>query len=215
MAAVAILGNLVLVVAAAMTGEAVDPVVRAQQLEAGFLEVIVFRRFPFLRGMALGAGIAAGAAMLIVSRVAADAALRRLFVGATDVAGVACKAAVSAGQSKLGPVVIVFCVSPAERAMALGARLRELSVMHIVGLVTADAGRRGFAKCFTLRMTGCAIERRMRTREIEVGQPMIELPTIELHDIRRAAFVLGMAGPAFAGAAPFHSSRKPHLLFPR
>ena len=58
------------------------------------------------------------------------------------------QAAVSAGQSKLGPVVIVFGVSPAERAMAVGAGLAELAVMHIVGLVAADARRGGLAKCF-------------------------------------------------------------------
>ena len=150
MAAVAILGNLVLIIAAAMTGAAVDPVVHAEQLEAGFLEMIVFRRFPFLGGMTFGARIAAGAAMLIVGCMAADAGLRSLFVGPADVAGVACNAAVGAGQPKLPLVVVEFRVSPAERAMALGARLRELSVMRILGLVTADAGLRGLAKRFTL-----------------------------------------------------------------
>ena len=150
MAAVAILGNLVLVIAAAMAGCAVDLVVRAQQLEAGFFEMIVFRRFPFLRGMAFRASLAACAAMLIVSRVAADAALWRLFVGTADVTGVACEAAVGPGQSKLRPLVIEFGVRPAERAMALGAGLRELSVMRVVCLMATDACRRGLAKCVTL-----------------------------------------------------------------
>lgn len=212
MAAVAILGNFVLVVAAAMAGGAIDLIVRAEQLEAGFFEVIVFRRFPFLGGMAFGAGIAACAAMLIVGRVAADAALGRLFIGTPDVTGVASQAAVRAGQPKWRFVVIEFGGSPAERSMALGTGLGELPVMHIIGLVTADARRRGLAKCFALCMTGRAIERRVRARQLELGQPMIELRTIELHDIRRAAFVFGMAGAALADAGILHASVKPFLL---
>ena len=52
----------------------------------------------------------------------------------------------------------------------------------------------------------------MRPRQLEVGQPMIELQTIKLHDIRRAALVFGMAGAAFAGAGILHAPVKPPLL---
>src|ERR1700724_4276180 len=46
MAAVAVLGDLILVVARPMAGDAVDPVVHAQQLVARLLEVVVLRRPP-------------------------------------------------------------------------------------------------------------------------------------------------------------------------
>jgi hypothetical protein len=100
-AAIAVLRNFFLVVAAAMTGGAADPVMRAEQIEAGFLEVIEFRGFPFLGGMAFRAGIAACAAMLIVGSVTTDAALRSLFVDTADVAGVASQAAMRAAQAKV------------------------------------------------------------------------------------------------------------------
>jgi len=61
-------------------------------------------------------------------------------------------------------------------------------------------------------MAGRAIERAVRTGQLEVGQPMIELRTIKLHDIRRAAFVFGMAGAALAAAGILHASVKPFLL---
>ena len=78
--AIAVLGDLLLVVAAAMAGGAIDLVVHAQQLEAGFLEVIVLGRLPLLSGMAFRAVGAARAAMLVVGRVTAGAALRGLLV---------------------------------------------------------------------------------------------------------------------------------------
>jgi hypothetical protein len=58
-AALAVLRNLVFVIAAAMTGDAVDLVVHAQQFIAGFLEMVVLRRLPLLRHVALGAIFAA------------------------------------------------------------------------------------------------------------------------------------------------------------
>ena len=203
--AVAILRNLVLIVTAAMTGGAIDPVVRAQQFKAGFLEVIVLSGFPLLGGMTFRAGIAACATMLVVSRVTTDAALRSLFVGTTDVTGVAGQTAVGTGQSKLRLLVVEFGIGPGQRAMAVGAGLCELAAMHIVCLVTTDACWRGLAKCFVLCMTGRAIERRMHPRKLEVGQLMIELQAVELDDICCAAFVLGMAGAALAGAGIWHT----------
>ena len=52
----------------------------------------------------------------------------------------------------------------------------------------------------------------MRARQLEIGQLMIELQAIKLHDIRRAALVFGMAGAALAGAGILHAPVKLSLL---
>lgn len=168
-AAVAILGNLFLVIAAAMAGGATDLVVRAEQSEAGLFQMVVLRRLPLPGGMAFRAGIAACAAMLVIGRVTSHAGLRSLLVGAADVARVAGQAEVRSGQAKLRPVVVEFGVRPGQRAMALPAGLRELAAVRIVGLVATHACRRGLAKCSALFMTCRAIERRMRACKLEVG----------------------------------------------
>ena len=103
-------------------------------------------------------------------------------------------------------VVIEFGVGPAQRAMAVGTGLRQLTVMHIVGLVAAAASCRGFAICLALCMAGGAIERCMRTRQLEIGQLMIELQPVQLHDIGIASFVLGVAGAALAGPGIRHAA---------
>src|ERR1700736_1646801 len=59
MAAVAILGDLVLVISTAVAGKAVDIRVYAQQRVAGLLEMIILRSLPLLRRVALCAVVAA------------------------------------------------------------------------------------------------------------------------------------------------------------
>lgn len=46
----------------------------------------------------------------------------------------------------------------------------------------------------------------MRIGELEVGQQMVELQAIQLHDIRAAALVFRMTGAALAGARILHAS---------
>ena len=58
-AAVAILRDFLLVIAAAMTRNAVDPLMHAQQFVARLLQMVVLRRLPFLRNVALRAVLTA------------------------------------------------------------------------------------------------------------------------------------------------------------
>ena len=137
MAAVAVLRNLVLVIAAAMAGETVDLRVHAQEVIAGFLQMIVFRGLPLLGHVALCAILAARAAMLIVGGMTAIAALRHRLVAAADVAGIAGHRQVRAGQLEFRLVVIELSASPAQRAVALAAFLLELPAVHVIGFMAA------------------------------------------------------------------------------
>ena len=132
---VAILGDFVLVVAAAMASEAVDVGMHAKQCITGLLQVIVLGSLPFLGGVAFGAVRTAGTAVFIVGGMAADAALRCHLVAPADVTGIAGDRQVRAGQTEFSFVVIEFAARPAQGAVAFAAGLRELTAVHIVRLM--------------------------------------------------------------------------------
>src|SRR6266404_513450 len=204
MTAVAVLGDLILVVAAPMAGDAVDAVVHAQQFVARLLEVVVLRRPPLLGNVAFFAVLAPRAPVLIVGGMAAIAGFRRLLVMPCDVTGVARHGLVSARQLEVRLVVIELSAGPARRAVAFAARLRELPVVHVVVFVAPDAGRGGLAPGLAFFVACLAGQRRMRLLESEVGEAMIELRAAELHDVGLAALMLGMASPALADTGVRH-----------
>ena len=115
MAAPAVLGDLVLVVAAAVTGQTVDPVVHTEQRVAGFLLVIVFRGLPLAGGVAAATVRAPRAAVLIVRGVAAVAARGCRLVVSAHVAGVAARIDVRSRQFEIGLLVIELAARPAAR----------------------------------------------------------------------------------------------------
>ena len=121
MAAVAVLGDLILIVAASMAGDAVDPVVDAQQFVLRLLEVVELRRPPLLGNVALSAVLAPRASVLIVGGVAAIAGLWRLLVVSRDVTGVAGHGLVGSRQLEIRLVVIELAAGPARRAVAFAA----------------------------------------------------------------------------------------------
>ena len=147
MAAVAVLGNLVLVVAAAMTGEAIKIGVRSKQRVAGFLQVIVFGGFPFLGDVAFAAVRPARTPMLIVGGMTADAGLRGGFVAPTDMTRIASRGRMGARQSKRRLIMIKFSTAPALRGVTLAARLCQLTLVRVVFLVTTEASSRRLAPC--------------------------------------------------------------------
>ena len=216
MAAVAVLRDLVLVVAAAVAGDAVDLIVHAEQFEFRFLEMVELRRLPFLGHVALAAVIAARSTMFIVGLMAAHAGLGRLLVPPSDVACIAGHGHVRARQFEVRLVMIELAAGPAQGTVAFAARLRELFVVDVVFLVAADAGRGSFAPSLAFLVAAFAVERSMRSLEREVGEVMIELRAAELHDVGVAASVLRMAGAAFADAGVGHAAvialMLPHVL---
>ncbi len=114
MTAVAILGDLFLIVPASVAGQTVHIGVRSEQCVAGLLQVIVLRALPLLGGMALAAFRTARAAMFIVGRMAPDAGYWRGLVAPPDMAGIACGAQVSAAQMELSLIMIELAAGPAE-----------------------------------------------------------------------------------------------------
>lgn len=188
-AAVAILGNLVVVVAAAMTGDAIGAVVHSEKFVAGFLEMIILRGFPLFGHMAFRAILAARSAVLIVGRMATDAALRGRLVVAADVTSVAGDVVVGSRQLELRLVVIELTAAPGRGVMALTAGLRQLRRVNVIRLVAAVAGRDDLAPLLGLLVATVAIQGRVRALQREVGEMMIELRTAELHDVGGATLV--------------------------
>lgn len=205
-AAIAVLRDLLLVITAAVTRHAVDPIVDAQQFIAGFLEVVELGRLPLLGHMALRTILAARTTMLIVGGVTCDASLGRLPVLPADVAGIACDRRVSPGQFEVRLVMIELASGPTHRAMAVAACLAELAVVHVVRLVAARAARDGFAPGFGLLVTALAAQLGMCSLKSKVGEAVIEQRTIQTNDICRAALVFGMARAALADAGIGHAS---------
>lgn len=110
--AVAILWDLILVVAASVTRKTINIRVHPKQRVAGFLQVIVFCALPSVGEVALAAVIAARAAMLIVGRVTTDTRFRSLLVVPTHVTGIAQNGAMSACQFEVGLVVVELPARP-------------------------------------------------------------------------------------------------------
>ena len=205
-AAVAVLRDLVLVIATAVAGDAVNVRVYAEQRVTGLLQVVILRCLPLLGDVALTAVAAARATMLIIGGVAADAGLRCLLVMAAHVAGVTSHSPVRARQLEVRPVMIEFPTCPTRRAMALAARLAELPMVRVVALVAIDAVARSFAPGNAGFVTPVACERGMRPFQREVGQVVIELPAAQMHDIGVAALVFGVTCAAFADTRIGHAS---------
>ena len=210
--AVAVLRDLLLEIVVAVAGRAADPVVHAKELVAGLFQVIVFRRLPFLGDMAFGAVRAPRATMFIVCRVATIAALRSLRVATANVAGVAGQGGMRPGQLKVRGVVIKFPAAPRRRAVALPTGLRELALMHIVGLVASDAGAGRLAPRLVLRVACRAIECRVRAIERKIGVLVRKCQTVEPYNICIASLVFGVAAPAFTCARIAHAAVIPVAL---
>src|SRR5579859_5625809 len=175
MAAVAVFRDLVPVIAAAMAAKTIDRGVRTEKVVARFLEVIELRRLPFLGAVAFAAVWTASAAMLVVGRVAVDAGPRRVLVAAADVARIAREGRMRPGQFEVRAVVIEAPAGPGRGAVALPARLRELTLVYVIALVAAGADGDDLAPGLVRLVARAAFERRVGALERKIRQMMIEL----------------------------------------
>ena len=205
-AAVAVLRDLVLVVATAVAGYAVNVRVHTQQLVTGLFQVVKLRCLPLLGDMALTAVATARATMFIIGGVTADTGLRCLFVMAAYMAGVTSHRPMRTRQLEVGLIVIEFPAGPTRRTMALATRLAELPPMRIVTLVTINAVDRSFAPVNAGLVATVAGKRGMRSLQREVGQVMVELTAAQMHNVSVAALVLGVTGAAFTDTRVGHAS---------
>ena len=210
--AVAVLRDLLLEIVVVVAGRTAYPVMHAKEIVAGLLQVIVFRRLPFLGDMAFYAVCATCTSMFIVCRVATIAALRSLRVATADVAGVAGQRGMRPGQLKVRGVVIKFPATPRRRAVALPTGLRKLAPMHIVGLVASDTGVRRLAPRLTLRVAGRAIERRVRAIERKIGILVRKFQAVEPINIGIAPLVFGVAAATLTCARIAHAAVIPVVL---
>ena len=71
--------------------------------------------------------------------------------------------------------------------------------MGIVFLVTGEAILWRIPHFLARRMAGGAGGVHMRPRQFEIGQAVVENLAVQAGDVEVAAFVIGMAGFAFAG----------------
>ena len=212
MATVAVLGNLVLVAAAAVTGEAIQIRVHAEQGVARFPKVVELRRLPFLGDVAFGTVLPARPAVRIVRRVAPDAGLGRRLVAAADMTGVAAQTRMRAREPEFCSIVIEAAAGPGHRTVAVATRLGELAAMDVVCLVAGGAARGRFAPCGPGRVAGGAAERCMSAFERKIREPVVELGPAEPDDVGVASLVFRVTGAAFAAARIRHAAVKSQPL---
>jgi hypothetical protein len=113
---------------------------------------------------------------------------------------------VGTGEPEAGLIVIVVTTAPAERAVALAARLLELTMVHIVFAMALGAGqarRRLTPKRLGL-VAGSAFECTMCILQRKIRELMIKLGAVDLHDVGGATFVVGMTRLAFADSRIRH-----------
>lgn len=95
---------------------------------------------------------------------------------------------------------------PTISVMAVVASGGELTLVIVVFLVTADAGRRGLAVRFTGLMAGLAPESAVCAGQRKIGALMVELRDIQAHDISISSEVLGVTADAPARACVGHTA---------
>src|ERR1019366_10816310 len=138
------------------------------------------------------------------------AGLRCRLIAAADVTGITSHRHVGSRQFEVRLIVIESPAGPTHGAVALAALFSELSAVHIIGFVAADAGRRSLGPRNARLVATVARQRRMCALECEVGQVMSELLAAELHDVGRAALVFRMASAAFTDTGVGHAAVEPN-----
>jgi len=198
-AAEAILGNLVLQVAAAMAILAVDIRVCAFEGKTGLLLVIELRRLPARGGMTVTAFRTAVAPMDIVRGVAGDTFLRRSFVAVAQMTAHARHLDMLVAQWIGGFIVIEPGPLPGSRLVTSAAIATELTCVRLFLFVAIHAVGEGLAEGLVPDVTARAVDTGMCAMQWKIGALVIELLAAQLHDVRIATMVLRVAAPAFRG----------------
>ena len=208
MTAEAIFRQFQFVVATAMAGQAVKRIVSADQCIAGFLEVVVLGALPLDGGVAAATVRSARAAMLIVGGMTAIAARGCGRITTCDMAGVTGHPDMGTSEPKTRLIMVEVAAAPAERAVALAARLLELTVMYVV--VAMAIGATGTGRCLRPELlglvAGAALECTVCAVQSKVSELMIKLRLIDLHDVGVATLVLGMTGLALTKPGIRHAA---------
>ena len=162
--------------------------------EAGIARVVEERVFPSGRTVAIAALLAALAVVRIVFRVAAVTGHRRLLeclVGVTVQAG---RLQMFADEWIARVVVIECHVFPAGRRMAVAAGRAEGTLVDVVVGMAVRAFVRGFTVLCARFVTRIAPGFLVFAQQQVVCQRVIERIPVQVHDIRVAPLVVGMAG---------------------
>ncbi len=205
-AAVAVLGYRILVVAAAVAREAIDARVRAEQRVAGFLQMIEFGGPPLLGDVTLRAICSARSAVHVIGGMAAGASAGGGFVVTRRVTGIARHRGVSARQGEARLFVMEGRCAPIIRTVALGAGLGELAAVHIIALVTARASGGHGPPGGPRLVTGLAGKPGMSSPQRQVCELMIKVRRIEPDDIGFAALVFRVTGTTLARRRILHAA---------
>lgn len=155
-ATAALFRQFVLEIRPLVTGHAIDDVVLTQQRESCLFPVIKFGVFPACCGVTVTALLAARTFVNIVWRMTGYTAVRRIFVFAAHMTGIATHLEVRIAQRKFGLVVIVLAIAPGFHTVAAIALLAQLAFVGVVFAMTADAGAIGFTVLFTVPVAGNA-----------------------------------------------------------
>lgn len=152
--------------------------------------------FPALGGVALFAVLAVAVVVHIIDAVTGGALSRYVLVLLIGVAERAVGVFMLASERVAGLVVIKRGLFPAILVVAGGALCTHLAGVGVAGLVTVDTLLRGVAVGYSGFMAGATGRADMRTFQCIVGSVVIEKRWIELHNVRVASLVIGVADPA-------------------
>jgi hypothetical protein len=193
----AVLGNLVLQVAAAVAILTIDPGVHALERKTGLFVVIEFRGLPAGGGMAVGAFRAPVAPVDIIRGVAGDAFFGGALVPVAEMTAHARHLEVFVTQRVGGLVVIEPGPAPGGRLVASGTIAPQLAFVRLLFPVAVHAAGRGFAERLPAHVTARATNDCVRIVQGKIGTVMIKLLTTQLHDVGVATMVLRVATAAF------------------
>ncbi len=168
----------------------------AAQRKFRFSGVIECCFLPFHLIVARVAFLTVSGAVNILQLMTGDAALREVLVYLARMTGLAGDILMRAFQRKFRLAVIEWLrVAPFCRRMAGLAFFAESAFVAVVFLVAVKADRGRLMKRLFSRMARLAGDRLMGIDELKIRQIVIETIAVELHDVGRAALMIGVTMP--------------------
>lgn len=195
----AILWQLVLEPATAMTRLAAGGAVRALQRKARLLFVVELRIAPGLLRVAAGAVVAAGAAVNIIRCVAAGAGHRNLAPTIPGVAACAGQLGMTGLQREAGLAVIEANIAPEARVVTGRAVVAQLLLVRVLLAMTVGAASGSIAQGFATHVAAAANDLPMTSLQCKVRLKVVETRAGHRHDACVAAAMFAMAAAALRG----------------
>jgi len=212
MTAPAILGQLLLVEGARVTGRARGALVSADQRESRIPAVVEARLLPLRGFVATLALRAESTAVGVVESMTALAPVRHPMVASGRMTEGAGHFRMAPQQSKPRLVVVEPGRPPALAHVTVGARIAHAPIVRIVGPMAVDALARRLSELLRSLVTTVALCMLVGAFERKVAVGMVEGLLLQPHDVGIAPQMVGVAGSTFRAASGIAASVKTDLL---